>query len=539
MTVPSVCLARRLKQDYPHLTVIMGGSNTAGPMGVEIARQFPEIDYVMRGECDETLPRLVRCLIDGRPVPDLPGLVRRVTGTDLVEAIPPAPVQDLSALPYPDFDDFVEVAMAAGFSERFRTNLQLPFESSRGCWWGERHHCRFCGINAEAMVFRRKPAERIRDELDALVSRYRPHLLVATDSILDHRYFETLLPDLARRPLGVGLSYETKSNLRRQQVHTLAEAGVVELWPGIEALSTRLLRLIDKGTTALDNLLCLRLAEEHGLRVNWYHLCGLPAERVEDYEREVALIRLVHHLPPPREIARFTLQRFSPYFDHPGEHGIADPRAFRVYRSVYPFADEVLDRLAYHFEFRHVDGRGAGDTCIIEEMLDGAVADWRAAYGRVRLDALPVVDGLMLVDTRREPAVVFALDGDGARVYRLLDTPASAADLLRRLDSDEGPCSGPPLGPVSEAVVSPDRVRRAAAAHAQTLNASLVSIPFPTRPMTGATDRERLGAVGRLLDQLALAGLIYTEGARSLALAVRRTEASAGARPVGLEVAAP
>ncbi len=73
---------------------------------------------------------------------------------------------------------------------------------------------------------------------------------MAVDNILPHEYFKTLLPELKRRQLGVTLFYEIKANLKREQVELLRDAGVAALQPGIESLSTPVLRLMRKGTTA-------------------------------------------------------------------------------------------------------------------------------------------------------------------------------------------------------------------------------------------------------------------------------------------------
>ena len=44
----------------------------------------------------------------------------------------------------------------------------LLFETSRGCWWGAKSHCTFCGLNGETMAFRSKSPRRALDELEQL-----------------------------------------------------------------------------------------------------------------------------------------------------------------------------------------------------------------------------------------------------------------------------------------------------------------------------------------------------------------------------------
>lgn len=68
--------------------------------------------------------------------------------------------------------------------------------------------------------------------------------------ILPHRYFATLLPELARRGTGLRLSCEMKANTTPERFDLLARAGFAEVQPGIESFSSRVLRSMDKGVRA-------------------------------------------------------------------------------------------------------------------------------------------------------------------------------------------------------------------------------------------------------------------------------------------------
>ena len=63
--------------------------------------------------------------------------------------------------------------------------------------------------------------------------------------------------------------YETKANLSRDQVRTLAEARVNRIQPGIESLSDKSLRLMRKGSTKAVNLQLLRWCAEYGVGVSF------------------------------------------------------------------------------------------------------------------------------------------------------------------------------------------------------------------------------------------------------------------------------
>ena len=94
----------------------------------------------------------------------------------------------------------------------------MMFETSRGCWWGAKKHCTFCGLNGATMAYRSKSPARAFDEIRQLVSHYGVTRVECVDNILDNRYISTVFPRLAASGLGIELFYEVKANLRQGQL---------------------------------------------------------------------------------------------------------------------------------------------------------------------------------------------------------------------------------------------------------------------------------------------------------------------------------
>jgi hypothetical protein len=159
-----------------------------------------------------------------------------------------------------------------------------------------------------------------------------------------------VFPRLIEHGLRLDIQYEMKASLHRSQLRTLKQAGTTWFQPGIESLSTHVLKLMDKGTRAITNIQTLKWARELHFRVTWNCLCGFPGERAEDYREMLTTMRHLTHLCPPASFAVFRLDRFSPLFDQATERGLRRVRAGRAYGLCYPFSSDVLDRLAYFFE---------------------------------------------------------------------------------------------------------------------------------------------------------------------------------------------
>jgi ribosomal peptide maturation radical SAM protein 1 len=346
-TMPSMCLARMIRQGHPHVKIAAGGANFEGPMGRVYLDLFPEIDFISTGEAEASFPLLCENLAQGRAaVPQ--GILHRQAGSEeAAEAAGPIP---LDSLPVPDYDDFF--AVLARTFPAFRQSV-LPLEASRGCWWGEKHHCTFCGLNGATMAFRRKDWQRVAWETACLEERYRPALLQFTDNILATDYFRTLLPYWTENVSPTPKVFEVKANLKREQVVLLRRAGVISIQPGIESLADRTLALMDKGVSAAQNIALLRWCQEIGVMPEWNLLFGFPGEDLGDYARMFEAIQKLAHLRGPGACGPIRMDRFSPNFARWQEKGFSAVRPMPAYKHVYPLDEERLRDLAYFFDYEH------------------------------------------------------------------------------------------------------------------------------------------------------------------------------------------
>jgi ribosomal peptide maturation radical SAM protein 1 len=396
--VASFALARRLKERYPALVTIFGGANFEGAMGEEYARAIDVVDHVISGPGEEALP----------------ALLRKLSGFAAESAGPPSGI--------PDFDEYFARAERLGLLDR--DTVLLPFESSRGCWWGAKHHCTFCGLNGETMAYRSKPPAQVLAELETLARRYRTFRFEAVDNILDPRYLTTVIPALTTS--GYDLFYEVKANLSRDDLRLLARAGVRRLQPGLESLSSRVLGLMDKGVRAAQNVCLLKWARYYDIDVAWNLLWGFPGETPDDYAAQAAAIPHLVHLQPPDSADRIWLERFSPLFNA----GSYEPEP--SYRYVYPPSVD-LSRAAYFFEWPEQldDTAYAG----VRDEVDR----WKALWSSSERPELTyrAIEGLLQIRDRRPafPAGTYTFPDPVAAIYLACDDrPRSVAAVAGALD---------------------------------------------------------------------------------------------------------
>ena len=430
-TCPSLAVARRLKAMPNPPLIVFGGANCEGEMGLQMVRCFPWIDYVCTGESDRSFVQLLDHLLRGTP-----GLPRGVFQRGVSDCVPEAErVEDMDSLPFPDFDDYFE-------SLRNSSNLQaaayhLVVETSRGCWWGAKHHCTFCGLNGQTMAFRSKSPGRAFDEIAFLSRKYGLHRIASVDNILDLHYIGTLFPRLADSDLDLELFYEVKSNLRYDQLLMLHRGGMRQIQPGIESFSDQVLRLMEKGVSAFQNVQLMRWCEELGIECAWNLLAGFPGESASEYAKMAELIPLLTHLRPPGSCAQVRLDRFSPFHARARDFGFRNIRAARAYFFVFPLGRAEMSRLAYFFDFDYGDDR---DVDAYMQPVQKAVDRWwqrfRVESERPCLNAA-FEDGIVAITDTRDIAVAheFDLSGLDARVLALCDVAATVPALARCSDT--------------------------------------------------------------------------------------------------------
>lgn len=439
-TLASLLLAKNIKDRYPDIKIVLGGANVDAEMGFEVIKNFDWIDYVVHGEAERSFPQLLTNIYNDNGDQKVPGVsIRR--GTEVAPGFGDAQVlHNLNESPTPDYSDFMKEVERANIDKKLR--IKLSFESSRGCWWGAKAHCTFCGLNGNNMAFRKKEPARVYDEILQLAGQYRCLTLNAVDNILDMGYFKQLLPRLADAGFDLSLFYEVKANLTREQVQKLAASGITQIQPGIESFDTELLRLMRKGVTAIQNIQLLKWCYEDGIDPSWNILYGFPGERPEQYKDLPRLLRLLSHLRPPSGVSPVIFERFSPYHFEKEKFKLT-LTPFPLYCLLYPSSVDY-HKVAYYFH-----GKWEGQTMDPQEYMAPSLEvynEWVARWdggktsfyyekgpGFLTLyDNRPLVPGAGLKFRRLN------LNEKQARVYLFCDEkrPFSAIQKMMNEDTD-------------------------------------------------------------------------------------------------------
>jgi ribosomal peptide maturation radical SAM protein 1 len=416
--IASLALAKLVAGRYPEVTIAFGGANWEEEMGAALLDRFSFVDLAFSGEADHSFLEVLRARREGLPASAIPGVIARGPGGP-ARLVPAVTVRDLDAVPVPDYDPyFGQLRARPGVASIAPTLLA---ETSRGCWWGVKSHCTFCGLNGGTMAFRSKSPDRVVDELTGLRDRYGVNVFSIVDDILDSHYFQTVIPELGLRQLGIEFFWEVKANLGRQHVRQLRDAGVIFIQPGIESLNDHVLKLMRKGTTATRNVELLKWCKEYGVTPLWNLLYGFPSETADDYRETAEIMQAIWHLNPPTGYGPVRLDRFSPYHADPLGFGMVNVRPMAPFRFLYDVDDAALMRIAYYFDYDHADGHA--DDAYARAAVDLAIG-WMNDGARGNLQVTAANDGSLLIEDTRRGLVSTrraSLNGWKAAVYEACD----------------------------------------------------------------------------------------------------------------------
>lgn len=357
-TCASVAIANILKIANPEIVTVLGGSNCMKPMGESLLKITPSIDYVFSGEADFDFNKFCMNILKGNHPEN--------------KFIICAPVEDLNKLPYPDYSDYFEQIKGIGYTG----NIWIGFEGSRGCWWGQKSHCLFCGLNGETLKYRQKKTRRIEDEIQHIVCEYGVGFLQATDNIMPRDFSSGKSAQLKYFKKLKGIYYELRPIFHFNELLDLKDKGIKYIQPGIETLNTRILKLMRKALFASDNIRFLRDCKTIDIYADWNILHSIPGERAKDYVEMLGLIPYLYHLPPPMHAGPLCIQRFSPLYDEAYKYKIKNIRPLKIYSDIFPENANFRD-LAHFFDG---DYKVAFENQGLKESFMSIITQWQALW---------------------------------------------------------------------------------------------------------------------------------------------------------------
>jgi ribosomal peptide maturation radical SAM protein 1 len=430
----------QIKKRAPSLKVVVGGSACSGELGRSLLNVFEQIDFVVSGEGELPLLHLTKWLFSSsaKPGPEsIPGLLERHNKTESrTEGFSQLP--GLDQLPMPDYEDYFALLKSLEPHKVFIP--KLPVEISRGCWWVKniasktQKACAFCNLNLQWQGYRAKSHEKTVAELDALTEKYQILSVSFMDNLMPHRDLEGLFEMLAGLGKDLRLFAEIRANTSLNELLAMAHAGMQEVQVGVEALSSRLLRKIRKGTSAIQNLEIMKHCESPSLpRLNSNLILEFPGSDQMDVDETLANMEFALPFRPLKGIP-FWLGYGSPVWHDPKAYGIRRTHNHPFYAKLFP--PDVLHGLVLLLQGYH---GGLMRQKRLWRPVGQRLHQWKATYAQLHESPgsepiLSYQDGgdFLIIRERRCGAddMTHRLKGTSRKIYLFCEKNRSMSRIL-------------------------------------------------------------------------------------------------------------
>lgn len=371
--LPSLAIAKKIKEFDPEKKIILGGSRTVDNLGVNVLESFNYIDFIVSGDGEESLYRLLK---DFRNYESIPGLIYRKNGkvcwNDIDNSI------ELNEQPIPAFNSFFEELNSSSdeVQQYFQYFGYIPVEISRGCWWNK---CSFCNLNLQHQKYREKCIDKIVEELQFLSDNYK---------ILNFQFIGNTLPaknckDLFTKIISLGRDFNIitearADHLKNEDYVLLKEAGFTTIQTGIESFSSSYLRKMMKGTRVIDNIAALKFSKENGIMNKYNLIVDYPNEESVDFEETKNSIKILKHYLEPPQICYLRILYGSQINCNPDKYNITELEFAEIDKMMFP-VKVLSNNISFIFSYNK-----KRDNQEWEQLVD----NWKIAREMLKIEGI-------------------------------------------------------------------------------------------------------------------------------------------------------
>lgn len=264
--------ARLVKRIDSSIPVVMGGPHVN--LFPEETLSLPEVDYLLLGEGENNINPFLDAIERKRDLFSVPGVVYG-DSEEIIRYGPPNPlIEDMDSLPMPARRLLNNELYSSVLGKGKR---QTTIMSSRGC----PAKCIFCDRPHLGKKFRYRSAENVVSEMQSCVERFNIDEFFFYDDTFNinrERVFD-ICKAIIERKLKTFWDIRARiSNVDREMLAALREAGCGRIHLGIESGNKKVLKILKKGVDLDKARDVFRWCREEGIESLAYFMIGSPGE---------------------------------------------------------------------------------------------------------------------------------------------------------------------------------------------------------------------------------------------------------------------
>jgi anaerobic magnesium-protoporphyrin IX monomethyl ester cyclase len=247
-----------------------------------------DVDYVVRGEGEETLKELITKLERKEDASTIFGIACKKDDTVVVN--PPRPViKNLDTLPLPAWD-LVDIESYRSIWLKHYGYFSLNLATTRGCPF----KCNWCAKPIYGNRYNSRSAEHVVKEIEWLLKKHRPDHFWMSDDIfgLKPGWMQSFSDEVKRKNLSFKYKIQSRADLLLEEdnIDALAASGAQTVWIGAESGSQKILDAMDKGTTIEQIADATKLLRKKNVRVGFFLQFGYLGETQDDINATLNMV---------------------------------------------------------------------------------------------------------------------------------------------------------------------------------------------------------------------------------------------------------
>ena len=416
----SLLLCSRVKKAYPQILTVFGGKDCTGTFADDLMRNVDTVDFTGTSECEITVESLLAHMSDPRN--QFYNVIYR-DKDGLIKKSPVRPNISINSLPFPEYDfDTFPVR---------KSDIILPIEFGRGCPW---KRCSFCPDESYNSLCQAKTPERVTSEIahyQSISGELSNFFILDSDALKNRESIIEISRYLEGRHLNFVYAEFRAEKMDREVLRAVKNFGnwMSHFQIGIETFSDRMLKLMNKGVTALKNVEVLKSAAELRVPVQFNLFTCFPGMTEEDLTENLRVMDLITHILVNDTIqifpGEFYLPADSPVFLNSETFGLTkSPES--IFSSVFEdFSMPSYSNYPYPYQFQNDEEQYRFSMALrakVEEIKSKTVEE-------TFMVCRTVPDGLEIAIGRAGDRSVYRLNEPEKSIY------LSAVQRIRNIDT--------------------------------------------------------------------------------------------------------
>jgi radical SAM superfamily enzyme YgiQ (UPF0313 family) len=280
--------AKRIKDEL-NIPIVFG--NTHSTFHPEECLKYESVDFIIRGEGEETLVELINALEGKVEFSEVKGLGYKINGNVKINPMRPL-IQDLDILPFPDKDLY--------YNEMSYLNNGYTTMSGRGC----PYRCTFCDNNTSIKLYkeevketqkwaRRHSPEYVVNEILWAIEKYKiKHVRFNDEDFSYDRNWLRVFCPLYKEKVGLPyFAWVYPNTIDDEMAQLLSESGCDAVEMGIQSGSEHLRKdILHRKTKDTQIFTAMKALRKFKIRTTVDIIIGLPTETKEDLDATVRLL---------------------------------------------------------------------------------------------------------------------------------------------------------------------------------------------------------------------------------------------------------